>query len=288
MEHTQSVAAAAPKVNNWVWGAGGSHGPGHLGVWKRARKLGLTVDEDNIFGVSVGAVEAAFITNGYTEDQVAEIFKKEIVRARRNPVQVMKSYNPFDPIGVAIGGFFRLLPFMRELVQKYNLKPNKRLRILACDHRHEPVIFEGLDYDLAVALSASGSPPGAFQPVWYMRNGTPTLLMDGAVYHYNPTEFTEGTCIVSKFRPATEWPKEFATPWDLYFHMREMFMPLAGNSRYVDETKHIVIECGLPDVAGLNLGISDATIDKMIENGYKLAGPVLEKAIADGRVALRK
>ena len=114
------------------------------------------------------------------------------------------------------------------------------------------------------------------------------LLVDGAVYHYNPTEFSEGTCIVSKFRPATELPQEWETWSDLYFHLRELWFPLAGNSRYVDETKHIVIENGLPEVAGLNLGISDATIQRMIGNGYESAGPVLEKAIAEGRVAVRQ
>jgi len=287
MEHITNTVLAAPKVNNWIFGAGGSHGPGHLGVWKRAREMGIPVDTDHILGISVGAVLAAFVTNGYTEDQAADVFK-DFIRARKNPLNWVKAFNPVDPVAVAVGGYFRLLPYMREIVAKYNLKPNKRLRILACDQKHEPVLFSGEDYDLALALAASGSVPGAFQPVWYLDDGVPKLLVDGAVYHYNPTEFTEGTCIVSKFRSATKFPSEFETWWDLYFHLREIFFPLAGNSRYVDESKHVVVESGLPHVAGLNLGISDETIDEMIRTGYKVAGPVFEKAIAEGRVVVKK
>jgi hypothetical protein len=287
MTANPNTVGASPVNNDWILGAGGSHGPGHIGVLKRASELGLDITNDNMLGVSVGALIAAFATNGFTPDEITPVFI-EFMRSRRDPLNWLKAYNPFDPIAMAIGGPFRLLPYMREIVEKYNLKPNKRLRILACDQRHEPVIFEGENCDLALALAASGSVPGAFQPVWYFQGGVPKLLMDGALYHYNPTEFSQAPCIVSRFRPATEMPTEWETAMDLYFHMRELFFPLAGNSRYVDETKHIVIENGLPNVAGLNLGISDQTIYAMIQNGYDMAGPVLEKAIAEGRVVVRK
>jgi hypothetical protein len=287
MTANQTTVGATPVNNDWILGAGGSHGPGHIGVLKRAIALGVDITNDKMLGVSVGALIAAFATNGYTPDEITPVFI-EFLRSRRDPINWFKAYNPFDPIAVAIGGPFRLLPFMREIVAKYDLKPNKRLRILACDQRHEPVLFEGENYDLALALAASGSVPGAFQPVRYNDGGVPKLLVDGALYHYNPTEFSKAPCIVSKFRPATEMPTEWETPMDLYFHMRELFFPLAGNSRYVDESQLIVIENGLPHVAGLNLGITDATIYAMIQNGYDSAGPILEKAIAEGRVVVGK
>jgi len=286
MKTVGKPASAPPLFNNWIWGAGGSHGAGHLGVLKRAETCKVTLQQDNHLGVSVGALIAAFISNGYTSEQLVPIFI-EILRSRRNPMNWMKAFRLADPVTILLGGFFHLQPYMKEIVEKYNLKPNKRLRILACDQRHEPVLFQGEDYDLAFALAASGSVPGAFQPEWELRFGLPRMLVDGALYHYNPTEFNEGPCIVSKFRPATELPKEWETFADLYFHLREVFFPLAGNSRYVDTTKHIVIESGLPHVAGLNLGIKDETIHAMVQNGFDSAA-VLEKAIADGRVAVEK
>ncbi len=286
MRSTRQEECTPPPGNHWVLGAGGWNLFHHLGVLKAADELGVEVD--SVIGASAGSLVAAFITNGYKAEDLVSVFL-EMRALRWNPASWLSCLRGADPLSLAVGGWFSLEPFMRQLVARYKLKPNSRLRILTCDLlRHEPVVFEGTDYDLARALAASGAVPGVFQPLWQMKNGRLMLLVDGAVYHYNPTEFNCGQAIVSKFRPATDLPGDWETPADLYFHMRELYFPLAGNQRYVDDNKHIVIETGMPDVAGLNFGISRQTCLKMVENGYSTAKPVLAKAIADGRVTASK
>jgi hypothetical protein len=284
----------APGNNRWVLGAGGWYIFFHLGVLKAADELGLAIeDSDEVLGVSCGALTAAFVKNGYKWDDIARVFL-EMRDARLDPANWMLMYNPFaDPLTLSLGGYFSLKRYMDHLVAKYNLKPQKGLRILACDIlRHEPVIFEGENYDLAFALTASGAVPGLVQPLWYMQDGQPKLLVDGAVHHYSPTEFTCGSAIVSKFRRSTQMP----TPPNLasledwfyfYFAMREHYFPLVGNNRYVDEAKHIVIETGFPDLYALNAKLSEETCWKMVDSGYNTAKPIFQKAIAEGRVTVR-
>jgi len=287
METALMQTSTPPQGNQGVIGAGGVNIFHHFGVFKAAQELGI--EFESMVAASAGAQAATFLTNGYSIDETTEIFLKEVQTARWNPANWMLCFRPADPLSIMIGGWFSLQPYIAQMIKKYNLKPNKKLRILACDYlRHEPVLFEGTDYDLVTALTASCSVPGWVQPVWHMHEGRLKLLVDGAVYHYNPTEFTSGTAIVSRFRPATEMPREWQTWMDLYFQMRELCFPLAGNSRYVDDTRNVVIENGMANVGGLNIGISRETCLKMVENGYNTAKPILKKAIADGRITSTK
>lgn len=271
-----------PDGSPMVLGAGGWNIFHHFGVLKAMREHKIEVGE--VLGVSAGSMTATFLTNGYQPEDMIPVFLA--MRGMRDDLAaVLEGTRLADPIAMAVGGTFSLKPFITKLIAKYNLKPNKRLKILACDYlTREPVLFQGTDYDLATALTASGSPPGVFQPEWFIDNGRPRLLVDGAYYHYNPTEFFDRPAIVSKFRQATAMPKEWKYPIDLYFHCRELFFPLVGNSRYVDPNRHLVIENGLPEVAGLNFGISEATCLRMVENGYNTANEIIARAKAEGRL----
>ncbi len=265
-----------------VLGAGGWNIFHHFGVLIALREHNIQVGD--VLGVSAGSITAAFLTNGYQPEDMIPVFL-DIRKERDNMASVLEGLTFTDPISLAVGGVFSLKPFITKLIERHGLKPNDRLRILACDYfTREPIVFQGTDYDLAVALTASGSPPTVFKPEWYMDGGRPRLLVDGAYYHYNPTEFFDRPAIVSKFRPATAMPTEFKYPMDLYFHLREIFFPVAGNSRHVDASRNLVIETGLPEVAGLNFGISEATCKRMVENGYNTANEVIARAKAEGRL----
>lgn len=265
-----------------VFGAGGWNIFHHFGVIEAFIEEGIEVGD--VLGVSAGSMTAAFFTNGYKPKDMIPVFLA--MRGMRDDLAaILEGTRVADPIAMSIGGTFSLKPFITKLIAQFGLKPNKRLKILACDYfTRDPVLFEGENYDLATALTASGSPPGVFQPEWFMDNGRPRLLVDGAYYHYNPTEFFDRPAFVSKFRPASAMPKEWKYPIDLYFHCREIFFPVAGNSRYVDPKRHLVIETGLPEVAGLNFGISEATCLRMVENGYNTAKQVIAHAKAEGRL----
>lgn len=279
---TDKTDRCIPAGSPLVLGAGGWNIFHHFGVLMAMREHNIEVGD--VLGVSAGSMTAAFLTNGYQPEDMIPIFLA-MRKERDNMASIMEGLTISDPISMAVGGVFSIKPFVTKLIDRYGLKPNNRLRILACDYlTREPVVFQGKDIDLALALTASGSPPSVFKPEWYMDGGRPRLLVDGAYYHYNPTEFFDRPAIVSKFRPATQMGKEFKYPIDIWFSFREIFFPVAGNSRHVDESRNLVIETGLPDVAGLNFGISEATCMRMVENGYNTANEVIARAKAEGRL----
>lgn len=303
-DRSDCVSANEPP---FVLGAGGWNIFHHFGVLDSINQHGIKFGP--VLGVSAGGVAAAFITNGYSACEMFEIFL-EIVRERNRNTELWRPeslYDPAafmqdffgipgkmaywmeavsftDPLSLMLGGPLSLRTYYRDLVEKYNLKPNPKLKLLASDFFTKlPYVYEGEDYDLAEALTATGAVPGVYQPVWHFDHGRFQLLVDGAIYHYSPTEFTEGPCIVSKFKPASAPPREWKTPFDLYFHYRELMFPLAGNNRYVDADKHLVIESGLPYVAALNNGLSEATLHEMVKNGRETANRAIEQAQAAGR-----
>ena len=286
MTHVKLVPGARTKCvstcdSPLILGAGGWNIFHHCGVLKALEERGIKAGE--VLGVSAGSMAAAFYTNGYTPDEMVQAFLK-LADERENFGQIIECFTMADPLAMSVGGPISLKPLFKRLITDYGLEPNKRLKIVACDlFTHEPVVFKGTDYNLVDAMAASGSVPGVYQPVWHFDNGRARLLVDGAIYHYSPTEFSDGPCIVSKFRPATQPPREWKTPVDLYFHFRELVFPLAGNHRYVDEEKHLVIETGLPYVAALNNGLSKETMLLMVENGREIAGQLLDKAREEGR-----
>lgn len=265
-----------------VLAAGGIKGFEHIGVLQALDEAHVPIGK--ITGVSVGSIIATFKTNGYTNEQIREIFAEGL--AGRNSMATLMSClrTVPDPITFSIGGLLDLSGAVREMVLRFNLKPNKNLRIIACDiMRHTPVVFEGEDYDLAHAIASSCSLPGVFRPQWHIGANGLQLLGDGALYHYSPAEFCSGPAIFSIFRQATQLPGQFASPLDMYFSVREIYFPLAGNQRYVDPNRHLVIETGLPDVAGLNFGVSAQKCAEMVEDGLVTARAALVKARAEGR-----
>lgn len=265
-----------------VLAAGGVKGYSHIGVLKALEEAAVPIGI--ITGVSVGSIIATFYTNGYTTAQIEQIFSEGL--AGRNSLGTLLSClkKVPDPISFAIGGFLDLEEPVRDMVKRYNLKPNSRLRIIACDiMRHAPVKFDGEDYDLAHAIASSCSLPGVFRPQWHQGANGLQLLGDGAMYHYSPADFCSGPAIFSTFRQATSLPTEFASPLDLYYSVREIYFPLAGNQRYVDPDRHLIIETGLTDVAGLNFGVSHEKCVAMIEDGLVSGRAMLAKARADGR-----
>jgi NTE family protein len=265
-----------------VLAAGGIKGFEHIGVLKALEEAHVPLGK--ITGVSVGSIIAAFYTNGYSTDEITKIFKEGL--ATRNSISTLMSCMTTmpDPITFAIGGMLDLIGSIRQMVKRYDLKPNWQLRIIACDiMRHSPVVFDGLDYDLAHAITSSCSLPGVFRPQWHKGPNGPQLLGDGALYHYSPADFCSNASIFSIFRQATVMPTQFKSWMDIYFSAREIVSPLAGNQRYVDAHRHLVIETGLADVAGLNFGISDAKCDEMVEDGLTTGRASLARAREEGR-----
>jgi hypothetical protein len=276
-----------------VFGAGGGKGPGEIGAYKALLELGVPIGK--ITGVSVGNLLAVMATNGMSPDEMAAETLRGL-RQRNDPALLLKTLTLCDPVSFLVGGPIDLSVVMREMVDRLGLKPNKRLQIVACDYfSNEPFLFAGKDYDLAKAMTASCALPTVLRPVWDdgdNQNGVTRLrlLVDGAVYHYNTVDFCSEPAIVVTFRAATEQPRaeDITSPLDIYFHWREMYKPIAGHRRYVDPVKHVVVEIGLPNVAGLNFTASLANFDAMVEEGYQTTLKVVGEAIKSGRVPVKQ
>jgi predicted acylesterase/phospholipase RssA len=323
-----------------VLAAGGMNGFRHIGVIEELEAQHIPIG--TVTGVSVGAIVAAFYTNGYSLAETSEIFL-EALKDCKDPITVilqgwknlssdllkitMESFLRHDPISFVRGGwvsvagqmadamkrsvkdgmslraFMRCLSLpdpvsfsiggcvdlavpMRDMVKRYKLKPNPRLRILAADlFKQEFVVFEGEDYDLAHALASACSLPKVFRPQWDEFRGGRRLLGDGATIHYSPADFCDGSAIFSTFRPAREVPAEIDNWLYLFFTECEIHCPLAGNHRFVDRTRHIVIETGDPDVSGLNFGLSPERCKKMRSDARLVARQELQRAREEGRLA---
>lgn len=298
---------AALLSNSWkepdsievVLGGGGIKGFGHVGLLMALEEL--DVKTGIITGVSIGSLLATLYANGYSPEQVFEIFLKEVQYI--TPGKLLKALvlpAPFD--GKLIGGGFKLKDFFADMIEKYKLKPRPNLRIIAYNViKQQPVIFEGENYDLLTALSASCAVPFVMRPVWYggEKNKVGTaikswrgktdegVLVDGGVHHPYPSEFCKGRAIIGKLGFATELPDEDLSIVDTLFHLGELVISRLLN-RYFDEPgEHIMIEVGKPQVATLSFGISRSQCYRMASHGYRESLRVLKPAIRRGEVPLR-
>jgi hypothetical protein len=264
-----------------VLGAGGIKGRAHVGVLQAIEELNIGIG--TVTGVSVGAGVATLYTNGLDSDAILDSFRAGS-RRLYDPANFMSALIvPTLEQWLVSPSFLSIVGPWRQQVRELGLRPNERLQILAFDVvRARPVLFKGTDYDLATAVAASGSVPKLFAPVPH--NGG--LLVDGALYHYNPTEFSREPAIVVRLGRATRWPLEPMTPMDAYYHWREMYLPLVATIQDVDESKHIVIDVPCADVAGLSFGASESRCMRLVEEGYEAAIAALRPAIASGRIAV--
>ena len=283
-----------------VLGAGGVRGVGHIGVLRYLAEMQVSIKR--ITGASVGSLVAAFATNGYTPEQMEEIFLSE--EFRRPNWDVWSQMFGFGdlrtwPMSLPwMRGFsVNLEPWFRYLCTRYDLKPNKRLRIVACDaFTGKAVVFEGEDYDLSVALAASGAVTGIFTPVW-LKPGSPHcdqdtehghcnaplghLLIDGFYHHPTPTELCckliKEPAIVSKLGSTTQMSPEPLFPVDLMFHAAAMMEAPFIEAAFPDPKGHIIIDAAPHNVAGLTFSISNRRLKEIVDYGYESA----KKTLAD-------
>jgi hypothetical protein len=282
-----------------VLGGGGIKGFGHIGLLKAIEEQG--VDVGVVTGISIGSAMAAFYTNGYAPDDVAEIFLKEVRRLKPRSLGFkVRLRNP------ALN-FFDINALFVDVTAKYKLKPNNNLRILSYNVvSRKPVIFEGTDYNLSTAIAASCSVPGVMRPVWFGQQDTvgkvitiirswrgktdEGILVDGGLHHPHPCEFTKSRAIISKLGFASELPSDSLHPLDLVFHLLEQGSAWLLNWYYPDpdDGEHIVVPVGMPDVACLSFGLPRKKCLRMVDYGRQQALTILEPAILDGRVPLIK
>lgn len=283
-----------------VLGGGGIKGFGHIGLLSALaeRKVSIGI----ITGVSIGSLVAAFYTNGFTPSEINRIFLLELMGL--DPDSLKRTLHLPSILRLLRYGFVDLGTLFKKIVEKYDLKPQPNLRILAYNVlKGEPVLFQGTDYDLARAISASCAIPGVMRPVWHGqkrtgKNGAPSvrckhgesedgILVDGGIHHPNPGEFSDGPAIISKLGFASRLPDRTLPLVDLGFHLLEMFWSVALDWYFPDPDNHLVITTGSPDVACLSFGLSPKKCRAMVNFGYRQACLSLDSAIRDGRIPVK-
>ena len=262
-----------------VLGAGGVKGYLHIGLLRAVEELGLKISM--VTGVSVGAIIATLYTNGWTSERILSLFLEAHGRSA-NPLLLASAVVMPDMASFLVGqSFLSLEGPWQETAKKLDLKGNKRLRIVACDAKtKKAVVFEGQNYNVGTALSASGALPFVFLPVQYQG----MLLIDGAAYHRNPDEFCQAPAIISALGFASQWPREPLDMISASFHWRELYAPIVEQPTKVDEVKNVLIHHEAPDVCGLSFGLSKGRCIEMYESAYKHSLAALKQAVAEGRL----
>jgi predicted acylesterase/phospholipase RssA len=262
-----------------VLGAGGVKGYLHIGLLRAVEELGLKVT--HYTGVSVGSIVATLAANGWTSSKILKHFLDSHDRSK-NPLFLASAFAQADLVSVMLGQpMFSLESSWKEQVKEMGISPQANLRIVACDSADKSAfLFEGTDYDLGTALSASGSFPAVFRPVRYQGK----VLVDGAVFHRNPDQFCKGQAIVSQLGFATRMPEELLDPISAYFHYREVYFPFVRQETAVDTKRHVLIEQQADDVCGLSFGLSKKRCQQMYEDGYKHSKRILLDAIKEGKI----
>ncbi len=269
-----------------VFGAGGVKGYLHIGLLRALEELGFNVSK--FTGASVGAIIAALAANDWSSTRIMDLFLASHDRSANPLLLASAIVMPDMPtfVHALMTGFsgytcLSLEGPWKESVKALGITPSERLRILACESgSKKPVLFEGVDYDLGTALSASGAFPGVFKSVQYQGKD----LVDGAVYHRNPDEFCTDPAVISSLGFASKWPNEMLDMVSLYFHYREMNFPFVKQETAVNEDLNVLIHQQADDVCGLSFALSKKRCLQMYEDGYNHSKAMLIKAIAEGKL----
>ena len=183
-------------------------------------------------------------------EEIEEIFATELtelpapklVRSLLIPRSIGRLFG-----GTTGGGLVDLNALFSHLIDKYELRPQPNLRIIAYNIvKRSPVVFEGTDYDLLTAVTASCAVPFLIAAglVWATRSASTMttlvgswlglseegILVDGGVHHPYPGNFCQGTAIIGKLGFAGALPTRWLSPADLVLHLSEMVVAPLLNS----------------------------------------------------------
>jgi predicted acylesterase/phospholipase RssA len=266
-----------------VLGASGAETTAHAGFLKAIEDNDVPVGR--ITGVSGGSLVAALYANKYSPSQIKDILLSDDFRYPKLDV-LAKCFHVMDPWNLYPYAMdFR--PWLKDFVDTYHLKPQPNLRIVAADSETKaPIVFEGTNYDLTTALSAStaATPALGLKPVEV--NGRTAI--DGFYYHPIPAALSKAPALVSKIGFVSKLPTEALTPWDYFLHVKEMAYYKELKDKYPDPPGNIIATTGLSDVATTTFGISKETMEKLVQHGYdatteRLQQPDAVAAIEEAR-----
>ncbi len=276
-----------------VLGAGGVRGFGLVGFLRYLEDQHVKVGTET--GVSIGSIVGALHSNGYSPRQIEQIMKDELVHSDMQ--SLAQSHQPLrHPLRTLGSHFISMRTPMENFVAKYDLTPQDNLRIVAYNlSTRKPIVFEGKNYDLAEALAASSSIPGAMRPIYYrpakgdlpesMRKGG--LLVDGGAYRMAPSEFSDQPAIIAKISSQSPFPSLRGRPLREIPSLIQPAIFAAFKKRYTEpEAPHLVVSVGDTTVDALDMHLPDVKINDLIEHGYTQAKNNLDEHVAQGNIPL--
>jgi predicted acylesterase/phospholipase RssA len=278
-----------------VLGGGGIKGYGHIGVLKALHERSVKVGM--VTGVSIGSAVAAMYRNGYCPEEALDILLEEFTIFNRKVIGRGKKPSSMTTMLSLLSGI-NLLPFFQDVLTRYDVKPRRNLRIVAFDAlQMKPIVFQGLKYDLATAVAASCSIPFVMRPIWsgdWQKGKTgrtiiervrgkvdETVLVDGGVYHPAPHEFCQGPAIISRLGVASQMPQvryDESSTWAEYvFQSIEVAAGRFIHRHFPGEDSgHVVISSGKPDVGTLTFGIGREQALAMVDYAHAETHRVLD------------
>lgn len=275
-----------------VLGAGGVRGFGLVGFLRYLEDSHVKVGTET--GVSIGSIVGALHSNGYSSRQIEQIMKDELVHPDMQSLAQSQSWR--HPLRVLGNHFVSMRSSMEGFVDKYNLTPQDSLRIVAYNLRtRKPIVFEGKNYDLAEALAASSSIPGAMRPVFYrpakgelpesMQKGG--LLVDGGAYRMAPSEFSDQPAIIAKISAQLPFPSIRGRSLREIPSLIQPAIFAAFKKRYTEPSgPHFVVSVGDTNVNALDMHLPDVKINDLIDYGYSQAKTNLDEHVAHGKIPL--
>lgn len=276
-----------------VLGAGGVRGFGLVGFLRYLEESKVKIGTET--GVSIGSIVSALHANGYSSRQIEQIMKDELVHPDMQSL-APAGHSWRHPLRALGSHFVSMRSSMEGFVDKYNLSPQDNLRIVAYNLKtRKPIVFEGRNYDLAEALAASSSIPGAMRPVYYrpfkgelpesMRKSG--LLVDGGAYRMAPSEFSDEPAIIAKISSQSPFPSIRGRSLRELPSLIQPAIFAAFKKRYTEPSgPHFVVSAGDTSVSALDMNLPDVKINDLIDYGYAQAKSTLGDHVAQGSIPL--
>lgn len=158
---------------------GGSKGFAHLGALKVFESYGIKPDV--IAGTSAGALAGVFYADGYTPDEIGELFKKNELRK-------------FLEFSLPKAGFFKstgLSKFLKDNLRATSFEQLKTpLKVVATDWKNARSVVFSEGKSLVDAVVASCSVPLVFNPIYI--DDTP--YVDGGLMKNFPVSVIRQEC----------------------------------------------------------------------------------------------
>lgn len=162
-----------------IMSGGGARGFAHAGILKALNEAGI--DPDIISGVSAGAIVGALYADGYTPDEILDIFCHE------------ERFFDYAKITIPKTGLFRSVGLRENISRHLHAKTfgelKKSLTIAATDLNHGKIVYFNTG-ELPDRILASASIPILFEPV----NIDGISYVDGGVMDNFPVLPIEGAC----------------------------------------------------------------------------------------------